>query len=227
MTFLFILILHTSGSVYDMSDNKHVLPTKVKKITHVAANRDYMRNGDDDTVHVKLFEKRKPKSNDPFDATIPRWWANRPESDTFKHPHPPAHAVDGDKLVLGLETRTVFKSGNEVQCEDLDIGMSHEGRLFGQVKDLWMDDDVVLLQIGANDGRTHDDPIYKHYRRARAWRGVFLEPIPYFYNKLQRTYGQAELMKIRSLLLNYVVADKDDYRAHKAGLTDGLSDVVK
>ncbi len=68
-----------------------------------------------------------------------------------------------------------------------------------------------VLQIGANDGITHD-PIHKFIKRDR-WSGVLLEPLPgVFKNKLEKIYH----------------LDKDIILLNKAlGKEDGVSTIYK
>jgi FkbM family methyltransferase len=47
--------------------------------------------------------------------------------------------------------------------------------------------EAVFLQIGANDGRQMD-PLHEEIR-ARRWRGVLVEPVPYIFERLQSTHG--------------------------------------
>lgn len=47
-------------------------------------------------------------------------------------------------------------------------------------------ENINFIQIGANDG-THNDPLYPFIKKGK-WKGVLVEPIPYIFNKLLKTY---------------------------------------
>src|SRR6516162_6506806 len=47
--------------------------------------------------------------------------------------------------------------------------------------------DVFFLQIGAHDGKTNDK-LHDFVRKYR-WRGVFVEPVPYLFDRLVRNYS--------------------------------------
>jgi len=51
-------------------------------------------------------------------------------------------------------------------------------------------DGVNFVQVGANDGRTHD-PL-SHMVRSQKWRGVLFEPVPIFFERLQANYAGVE-----------------------------------
>jgi FkbM family methyltransferase len=59
------------------------------------------------------------------------------------------------------------------------------------LRDLTSDEALQVVQIGSNDGRTAD-PIYMLMKRRKRWRGLFVEPVPYLFERLQKNYGQAE-----------------------------------
>jgi len=75
---------------------------------------------------------------------------------------------------------------------------------------------VKVLQIGANDGITHD-PIHKFIKRNK-WSGVLLEPLPdVFKNKLQKIYHLDKNIELVNKALG-----KEDGRAtiYKVGFSD-------
>jgi FkbM family methyltransferase len=47
--------------------------------------------------------------------------------------------------------------------------------------------DVFFLQVGANDGRTHD-PLHNAIRQHH-WRGILVEPVPTMFEALQANYA--------------------------------------
>lgn len=62
---------------------------------------------------------------------------------------------------------------------------------------------VFALQVGANDGVSHD-PIH-HYITKYGWQGLLLEPLPDIFEKLQRNYRSRDGITLR----NAALADKD------------------
>lgn len=49
--------------------------------------------------------------------------------------------------------------------------------------------DIFFLQIGAHDGKT-DDKLYP-FARARSWKGVLIEPVPYLFDRLVANYASS------------------------------------
>lgn len=47
-----------------------------------------------------------------------------------------------------------------------------------------------IIQIGSNDGK-QGDPIYELIQNNPGWKAVFVEPIPYLFNRLQNNYGNS------------------------------------
>jgi FkbM family methyltransferase len=47
--------------------------------------------------------------------------------------------------------------------------------------------DAQVVQIGSNDGRT-DDPIYQLLLKRKSWKALFVEPVPYLYERLKRSH---------------------------------------
>ena len=50
--------------------------------------------------------------------------------------------------------------------------------------------DVSVVVIGANDGPT-TDPSFPLLQKNPGWHGVFVEPVPYLFEKLRRNYGDS------------------------------------
>lgn len=46
---------------------------------------------------------------------------------------------------------------------------------------------VTFLQIGSNDGKTRD-PIFDLISKHKKWRGIFVEPVPYLFERLKKNY---------------------------------------
>jgi len=47
--------------------------------------------------------------------------------------------------------------------------------------------DIYVVQIGSNDGKT-GDPIFKLIRKNKNWKVLFVEPVPYLFEKLKNNY---------------------------------------
>ena len=63
--------------------------------------------------------------------------------------------------------------------------------------------DAVFAEIGANDGESHDH--LRPHIRARNWRGVMVEPVPYVFERLRANYGDLD----RVALENAAIAEHD------------------
>lgn len=60
---------------------------------------------------------------------------------------------------------------------------------------------VFVIQIGSNDGCTHD-PIFRLMQENPSYRGLFVEPVPYLFEKLQRNYGWREGLLFENAAIN-------------------------
>src|SRR4051812_18270435 len=69
--------------------------------------------------------------------------------------------------------------------------------------------DVFFIQIGAHDGKTHDN-IYPIARK-RGWRGVLVEPIPYLFARLIENYRDAPGIEFQNAALAEVAGQKRFY----------------
>jgi FkbM family methyltransferase len=63
--------------------------------------------------------------------------------------------------------------------------------------------DAFFIEIGANDGEQSDH--LRPFILSRRWSGIMVEPVPYIFERLQRTYGGTE----RLVLANLAIADRD------------------
>jgi FkbM family methyltransferase len=52
-------------------------------------------------------------------------------------------------------------------------------------------DQVFFVQVGSNDGR-HGDPLNPLVQRHRNWRGIFIEPVGYLFERLKETYKDSD-----------------------------------
>jgi FkbM family methyltransferase len=50
------------------------------------------------------------------------------------------------------------------------------------------DETGTAVQIGSNDGKT-GDPLYHFLKRNKKWRAVFVEPVPYLFERLKKNYS--------------------------------------
>lgn len=64
--------------------------------------------------------------------------------------------------------------------------------------------DFFFIQIGANDGVSFD-PIYESVK-AYELKGILIEPVPEYFNKLKLTYSNIEGLRF----LNFAIADSED-----------------
>lgn len=71
---------------------------------------------------------------------------------------------------------------------------------------LWIDklllnNDACIIQIGSNDGK-HGDPLFELIKKNKNWNVLFVEPIPYLFEKLQDNYGQDSRFKFENIAIN-------------------------
>lgn len=52
-------------------------------------------------------------------------------------------------------------------------------------------DEAYFVQIGSNDG-LQGDPLRAFVLKNKRWRGVFVEPVPYVYERLCKNYGYSQ-----------------------------------
>lgn len=69
-------------------------------------------------------------------------------------------------------------------------------------------DEIFFIQVGSNDGKL-GDPIHQLIVSNSTWRGIFIEPVPYLFEKLKLTYKNAS----RFIFEN--VAISSESRRHK------------
>ncbi|MEM1327110.1 MAG: FkbM family methyltransferase [Bacteroidota bacterium] len=60
---------------------------------------------------------------------------------------------------------------------------------------------VFLVQIGSNDGKT-GDPFYELMQRNPEWKALLVEPIPYFFKKLQVNYPDRSRFTLENVAIN-------------------------
>ncbi len=54
------------------------------------------------------------------------------------------------------------------------------------------DQDIFYVEIGSCDGVFPIDPLYIHSYPNKHWRGVMVEPVPYYFEKLKENYDNRE-----------------------------------
>jgi FkbM family methyltransferase len=62
---------------------------------------------------------------------------------------------------------------------------------------------ACFVEIGSNDGEQHDH--LRPFILASEWRGIMVEPVPYIFERLERSYGGHD----RLVLENAAVAEED------------------
>jgi len=60
---------------------------------------------------------------------------------------------------------------------------------------------LQVVQIGSNDGRT-GDPLHRLLRRNPNWNGLFVEPVPHLFTRLQANYGASDRFKFENAAVN-------------------------
>ena len=61
-------------------------------------------------------------------------------------------------------------------------------------------DDLFILQIGANDGQTHD-PLHKMIQNNPGWSAILVEPLPFYYEQLKARYaGRTNIRLVNSAI---------------------------
>jgi FkbM family methyltransferase len=61
--------------------------------------------------------------------------------------------------------------------------------------------DATILQIGSNDGKT-GDPIFSLIKKYIKWKCIFVEPVPYLFNRLQNNYGTEPRFTFENVAIN-------------------------
>ncbi len=66
---------------------------------------------------------------------------------------------------------------------------------------LIQDDDVQIVQIGSNDGM-NGDPIFDLIARNQKWKALFVEPVPYLFERLKKNYGPDSRFSFENAAIN-------------------------
>lgn len=136
------------------------------------------------------------------------------------HPLSPGDAMPAEKrrkLTATDHRRLWWRWGPRLQSFDMrpqamPLLRHAHARLtitFGHLVALQMlrDPDVFFVQIGAFDGKTGDQ-IYPYVTR-HDWRGIAVEPQPWYFAKLQETYRGREGIELR----NVAIAERPGHRS--------------
>jgi FkbM family methyltransferase len=75
--------------------------------------------------------------------------------------------------------------------------------------------DATFVQVGANDG-IYTDPLRAEIR-ARRWRGVMVEPVPYVFEKLRATYGSNKRITLENSAISVDEGARELYHLAEAG----------
>lgn len=86
------------------------------------------------------------------------------------------HAIEGTNKTKGLEPIYFQSRLTEVQHQILDV--------LGSL------DSVFVVQVGSNDGQ-QGDPLFELLRQNRAWRGLFIEPVGFLFERLKKNYANS------------------------------------
>lgn len=66
-------------------------------------------------------------------------------------------------------------------------------------------EDVSFVQVGSNDG-VQGDPLHPLIRTHPRWRGLFIEPVPYLFERLRRNYVRLPAARSRFSFENVAIA---------------------
>ena len=61
--------------------------------------------------------------------------------------------------------------------------------------------EVSVVQIGSNDGKT-GDPLFKLIKKNKHWRSLFVEPVPFIFNRLKQNYLNETRFKFENSAIN-------------------------
>ncbi len=60
---------------------------------------------------------------------------------------------------------------------------------------------ITIVQIGSNDG-IRGDPIYQLVKKNKLWNVLFVEPVPYIFERLENNYGDEPRFKYENSAIN-------------------------
>lgn len=62
-------------------------------------------------------------------------------------------------------------------------------------------DSVFIVQVGSNDG-VNSDPLYNLIQKNKNWEALFIEPVPYLFEKLRNNYKNQSRFIFENLAIN-------------------------
>lgn len=77
------------------------------------------------------------------------------------------------------------------------LGLDPAGRIKSALKG---QTSAFIVQVGANDGRT-GDPIFNLIQKNPAWEVVFVEPVPFLFERLRENYGMSARFRFENLAI--------------------------
>lgn len=60
---------------------------------------------------------------------------------------------------------------------------------------------AFLVQIGSNDGKT-GDPLFELLQKNQQWKALFVEPVPYLFERLQKNYPNTKRFHFENAAIN-------------------------
>ncbi|MBL4708661.1 MAG: FkbM family methyltransferase [Flavobacteriales bacterium] len=61
--------------------------------------------------------------------------------------------------------------------------------------------EASIVQIGSNDGKT-GDPLHQLLQMNKNWKALFVEPVPYLYQRLQSNYKDSNRFRFENVAIN-------------------------
>jgi FkbM family methyltransferase len=67
---------------------------------------------------------------------------------------------------------------------------------------------LFLVQVGSNDGKT-GDPLYYLIKKSPGWKGLFIEPVPFLFNRLKKNYASKRDCFFENVAIGLQKAEKN------------------
>lgn len=78
---------------------------------------------------------------------------------------------------------------------------------------------VFFVQVGSNDG-VQGDPIHDLIVERQSWRGIFIEPIDFLFQRLRKNYGEAERFVFENVAIGTEKGTKKFYYVSEKARTE-------